>query len=73
MKGPYIQRNYNISDPGGGVVKSINLLTDEAGRASIYVPSGSGTELGTMTVEVFVSLTGFNPAAMVIYYEIVSE
>ena len=60
-----------VTYPGGETVKSINSLTDENGRTSIYVPSGSGTEFGKVFVNLGVSLTGFNQAFMVIEYKIV--
>ena len=62
-----------ITYPGGETVKSKNSLTDENGRTSISIPSGSGTEYDTVFGELRVSLTGFNQAIMVMEYAIISE
>lgn len=62
-----------VTYPAGEIVQSINSVTDANGETTISIPSDDDIEYDTAVVEIFVSLTGFFTAAVVVDYAIISE
>jgi hypothetical protein len=71
VAGAYVQ--VSALYPGGSQVKSEMELTDTSGQVTMTLPTGEGTELGTLSADVKVTLVGFKDKETSIDYAVVSE
>lgn len=62
-----------VTYPSGVLVRSINTLTDVSGHVKMSIPTDSNSPSDTATVDVTVTLTGYQDATLSVPFAITSH